>query len=216
MKKLIFIFILFIYSFVYAQFNPPQNLEVEQEYIFPCNYFYLSWEPPEPGVPELINYNIYANWEVFDTVPVNILTYSMVDSVPPDSNGCIYFYITALYENPSGESPPSNIVMCNYWISVEDYFIDTSTRLLGNYPNPFNSTTFISFSLQKDSYITLSIFNVKGEFIKILLNGHKFAGVHNIIWDGKDNFGTSVSSGIYFCNIQVGKYSSSKKMLLVK
>ena len=216
MKKVIFIFILFISSVVYAQFNPPQNLEVEQVYICPCNYFYLSWEAPEPGDPELINYNIYANWEVFDTVPVNILTYSMVDPVPPDSNGCIYFYITALYENPSGESPPSNIVMCNYLISVENNVIKTDTGLLNNYPNPFNSTTFISFSLQKDSYITLSIFNVKGEFIKILLNDHKLAGAHNIIWDGKDDNNNSVSTGIYFYKLKSEHNNITRKMILLR
>ncbi|MCK4358954.1 MAG: T9SS type A sorting domain-containing protein [Candidatus Cloacimonetes bacterium] len=216
MKKLIFIFILFIYSFVYAQFNPPQNLEVEQEYIYPCNYFYLSWDPPEPGEPNLINYNIYANWEIFDTVLVNILTYSMVDPVPPDSNGCIYFYITALYENPSGESPPSNIVMCNFWISVEDYFVDTSTRLLGNYPNPFNNTTSINFSLKRNSYVTLSIYNVKGKFVKTILDDQKHAGNYNIIWDGKDNFGTSISSGIYYYKMETDNYYEIKKCILLK
>ena len=214
MKKLIFISILFISSVVYAQFNPPQNLVVEQEYIFPCNYFYLSWEPPEPGVPDLINYNIYVSWEVFDTVPANILTYSMVD--PPDSLGYVYFYITALYENPIGESPPSNIVICELALSVEDNIISIDSNLLDNYPNPFNSTTHISFSLHKDSYVTLSIYNVKGKVVKTILNEQKLAGDYNIIWDGKDNFGTSVSSGIYFYSIRVGKYSSSKKMLLVK
>jgi len=216
MKKLIFIFILFIYSFVYAQFNPPQNLVVEQEYIYPCNYFYLYWEPPEPGVPELINYNIYANWKVFDTVPANILTYSMDDPVPPDSLGYVYFYITALYENPSGESPPSNIVQCSFMISVDDIVIKTDTSLLNNYPNPFNSTTNINFSLHKDSYVTLSIFNLKGEIVNILLNEQKSMGDYNIIWDGKDDNNNSVNTGIYFYKLKSEHNNIARRMILLR
>ena len=82
MKKIsmCFIFILLNVSFLLAQFNPPQNFYIVHNYIFPCNYYHLYWDPPEPGIPELVNYNVYRNWEVIATVPSSILTYSEIDA----------------------------------------------------------------------------------------------------------------------------------------
>ena len=85
-----------------------------------------------------------------------------------------------------------------------------------NYPNPFNPVTEISFNNQVDGNIELSIFNIKGQKIKTLLNSSVTKGDHSVKWSGDDETGKSVSSGIYFYQLKTDNYSSIKKCLLLK
>ena len=86
-----------------------------------------------------------------------------------------------------------------------------------NYPNPFNPTTTIEFSIQIDSKIDLSIFNINGQKIKTLTHDEFIKGNHSLIWNGNDNFGNSVSSGVYLYKLKVnGKIVAMKKCLLLK
>jgi parallel beta-helix repeat protein len=89
--------------------------------------------------------------------------------------------------------------------------------LFANYPNPFNPTTTISFSIPEDSKVRVSIYNVKGQKVKTLVNDELEKGLHKIIWDSKDNSGKSVSSGVYFYKLNVnGKDKAVRKCLLLK
>jgi hypothetical protein len=88
--------------------------------------------------------------------------------------------------------------------------------LFQNHPNPFNPETEISYNLPHDSYVTLTIFNIVGQEVKTLVDGFQDAGHKSIRWDGKDNDGNKVSSGIYFYRIQAGEYSQTKRMVLLK
>ena len=89
--------------------------------------------------------------------------------------------------------------------------------LYRNYPNPFNPTTTIEFSLvQTSQFVTLEIFNIKGQKVKTLYKGIAEEGKHSVIWEGKDTNGKSVSSGIYFYKLKTGKKEISRKMLLLK
>ncbi len=85
-----------------------------------------------------------------------------------------------------------------------------------NYPNPFNPTTTINFSLPIAEKVALTIYNILGQKIKILLDGEKPAGTHNVIWDGTDSRGAPVSSGIYFYKIQTASFREVKRMVFVK
>ncbi|MFA7057756.1 MAG: choice-of-anchor J domain-containing protein, partial [Candidatus Cloacimonadales bacterium] len=85
-----------------------------------------------------------------------------------------------------------------------------------NYPNPFNPETSISFSMQDAGKVSLDIYNIKGQKVKTLLNDHREAGTHNIVWNGTDDNNKNVSSGIYFYRMKNGKFSSTKKMILMK
>jgi hypothetical protein len=88
---------------------------------------------------------------------------------------------------------------------------------LFNYPNPFNPSTTIEFSIQDNSKVELIIYNIKGQKIKTLVNNEFTKGSHSIIWDGNDDSGKPVSSGIYFYTLNVnGKTESVKKCLLLK
>ncbi|RLD59275.1 MAG: hypothetical protein DRJ01_11525, partial [Bacteroidetes bacterium] len=87
---------------------------------------------------------------------------------------------------------------------------------LSNYPNPFNPTTTIKFSLPEESDIKLSVYNVKGQKVKQLANNQFAKGQHTVIWNGKDSNDKSVASGIYFYKISTGKETTMRKMLLIK
>ena len=88
---------------------------------------------------------------------------------------------------------------------------------LSNYPNPFNPSTTIEFSIQNDSQIELSIYNIKGQKIKTLVQNEFINGSHSIIWDSDDESGKAVSSGVYLYKIIIdGKAEAVKKCLLLK
>lgn len=116
-----------------------------------------------------------------------------------------------------------------YWIKLDDVKITRSlvnnpenpiivkkTQLKGNYPNPFNPETSIAFDLENEAIVSIEIFNAKGQKVKTLINDRFTAGAHNIVWNGKDDHGNNVSSGIYFFNMKSGKYTSTRKMILMK
>jgi len=89
-------------------------------------------------------------------------------------------------------------------------------KLNRNYPNPFNPTTTISFSLANKGKVELTIYNVKGQKVKTLCKGAMEAGEHSMIWNGKDNSNNPVSSGIYFYKLKSAGNESTHKMLLMK
>ncbi|MCK5051259.1 MAG: T9SS type A sorting domain-containing protein [Candidatus Cloacimonetes bacterium] len=103
------------------------------------------------------------------------------------------------------------------FVDVTQNQIPNTKYLLTNYPNPFNPTTTISFSIHEESEVELSIYNIKGQKIKSLLNDQLTAGEHSIVWNGEDFTGKKASSGIYFYKLNVnGKTEAVKKCLLLK
>ena len=85
-----------------------------------------------------------------------------------------------------------------------------------NYPNPFNPSTTISFEIKESMPLSLGIYNTRGQLIRTLHNAHTAAGKHSLVWDGKDDQDQNVGSGVYFFKLRGGKFSSSKKMVLMK
>lgn len=90
------------------------------------------------------------------------------------------------------------------------------TALYPNYPNPFNPSTTIRFALVKDSRISLDVYNLKGQRVKRLFNGLYPKGTHSLIWDGTDENGSGVSSGVYFVRMNDGTKTRIQKMMLMK
>ena len=90
------------------------------------------------------------------------------------------------------------------------------SSLEGNYPNPFNPETTIAFSTKENGNISLDIYNIRGQKVRTLLNETKQAGKHTVVWNGKDDNGKNVASGVFFYRMKSGKFSSTKKMILMK
>lgn len=88
--------------------------------------------------------------------------------------------------------------------------------LYQNYPNPFNRETTIEYSLHKTTSVNLTVYNIKGQEVKELVDEFQTAGMKSVTWDGKDNSGRTVASGIYVYKLKTDKYVVSKKMLLLK
>ena len=95
-----------------------------------------------------------------------------------------------------------------------------NTKLIGNYPNPFNPETTIKYSLKNNANVTLSIYNTKGQLVNTLVKKYQIAGMHNVVWNGKDANGKRVSSGVYLSSFDVegeeSNYTSVKKVILLK
>lgn len=104
-----------------------------------------------------------------------------------------------------------------YYVSLSRRSVmPSSFALLNNYPNPFNASTMILYNLPQATDVKLEIFNVLGQRIRVLVNEHQSAGYRSVAWDGKDDKGTDVSSGVYFYRLQAENYSDSKKMVLMR
>lgn len=85
-----------------------------------------------------------------------------------------------------------------------------------NYPNPFNPTTEIRFDIPETGLVNLSVYNMLGQRVKTLKSGIVEAGYYSIIWDGTNDVGSQLASGMYFYSIQLANFQSTKKMLFLK
>lgn len=88
--------------------------------------------------------------------------------------------------------------------------------LFQSYPNPFNNQTVIKYSLPEPTKVSLVIYNVLGQRVKTLVKETRQSGLFNLTWDGKDEDGVDLSSGIYFYRLQAGEWSLTKRMVLLK
>lgn len=89
-------------------------------------------------------------------------------------------------------------------------------KILGNYPNPFNPDTTISFSIAEADQVNLQVFNARGQLVRTLLDEISLPGTIEVNWNGTDNTGSSVASGIYYYKIKTSKSNETKKMVLLK
>jgi hypothetical protein len=103
-------------------------------------------------------------------------------------------------------------------VSVNDdpQTIPVSFELKQNYPNPFNPETYIDYALPEASNVRLYIYNVLGQKVKTLVDGFQEAKLHTVRWDGSNDKGLQVPSGIYYYRLQTSEFSQSKRMLLLR
>ena len=142
--------------------------------------------------------------------PDNLTTHEYSFSDKNISNGTTYWYkIESISVDGSGEffGPVS---------SVGSLPIPEEFGLSQNYPNPFNPETTINYQLPENCKVTIRIYNLLGKEIKVLVNENKQAGYFDVIWDGKDSFGSAVSSGIYIIQIQAGSYNEIRKATILR
>jgi hypothetical protein len=94
--------------------------------------------------------------------------------------------------------------------------IPSGYSLHQNYPNHFNPTTTLRYDLPEDRLVNITIYDMLGRAVKILINQPQDAGYRSIIWDATNNYGKPVSAGIYLYQIQTGEYMQTRKMVLLK
>ena len=186
----------------------PQNVEA----IFNYPNVLVIWDPISDG-RDLVCYNVYRNGELIAT---SITSTMYID--PGITGGAHIYNITAVYDG-GWESDWSDDAILEI-IASNNIFIPVRTELTCNYPNPFNPTTTIKFGLKEAGNVSIKIYNIKGAVVRTLVDGEMKSTYHEIIWDGKDNTGKQVGSGLYFYKMisegNSGDYTSTKKMILLK
>lgn len=94
--------------------------------------------------------------------------------------------------------------------------LPTTFNLGQNEPNPFSTMTEIRYSLPQSCYVNLTVYNAKGQKVKVLVNRHQTPGHKSAYWDGTDEARAEVGSGIYFCRMEAGEYLATKKVVLLR
>lgn len=89
-------------------------------------------------------------------------------------------------------------------------------RVNQNFPNPFNPSTTITYSVPENANVLINIYNSNGELIRTLSNEEQTAGNHSILWNGRNDIGSMVASGTYFYQVISGEFAQAKKMILLK
>jgi len=185
--------------FIGHSFLPPINLAMNEE----TGLF--TWDAPVSG--NLNGYDIYLNSVFLENVTETEFQFEDLNIDEDYTAG-----ISAVYDD--GISEVVYMEFTYIGTSVEDDVI-LKTKLIGNYPNPFNSSTTISFNLTTEhtENTEIVIYNIKGQEIR---KYSIFNNQSSIVWDGKDDNRNSVSNGIYFYKIKSSRYTSTKKMILMK
>jgi len=101
-------------------------------------------------------------------------------------------------------------------VAVETETAPDAFAIKGNYPNPFNPSTTIEFTIPNESKIDLMIYNSLGQKIRTLVSDNLRPGAHSFVWDGKDDNGNAVSSGVYLSSLSMGGRNITKRMTLLK
>jgi thiol-disulfide isomerase/thioredoxin len=101
-------------------------------------------------------------------------------------------------------------------ISVRETDAPVDFVLTGNYPNPFNPSTTVSFTLPSSGQVSLVVYDITGRKIRDLISGPMSAGSHSVVWDGRDSAGKTVSSGVYLSRLTQGERTVSRRMTLMK
>ncbi|MBN2460534.1 MAG: T9SS type A sorting domain-containing protein, partial [Candidatus Cloacimonetes bacterium] len=101
-------------------------------------------------------------------------------------------------------------------VGNSDDDLPVATRLIGNYPNPFNPVTTIEFALHQETRVELEIFNMKGQKVITLVSETRSPGKYQVIWQGKDANDNAVASGIYLYRLKTTDHTQVRKMILLR
>jgi len=114
------------------------------------------------------------------------------------------------------QSNETAIVTIDVVLGANPNNVSYKTEMLGNYPNPFNPSTTIQFTLKNDDIVKFEIYNLLGQKIRTISDKSYNAGINKVMWHGLDDYNNNVSSGIYFYKMITNQYSSTGKMILMK
>jgi len=175
----------------------------------------LTWRPNSDA--DLANYHVYRETsEDFTPGPENLIA-SPTDTLlfDPgwrwDSN---FWYKVAAVDRHDNESPFATLGPDG--VTGVDNAVPQETYLSQNYPNPFNPTTTIAFGLKEPADVTVQIYDASGRLVRTVADRHYAAGRHQTTWDGRDDAGARVASGVYFCQLDNGRSAFRRKIVLLK
>ena len=173
----------------------------------------LSWTAPAGGGN--LDYNIYRSNDGSAFALLNSSAQPSYNDNSAVSGEMYWYFVTAVYLE--GQSAPTDTMSTAITgIEIDDNGLPGEFVLAQNYPNPFNPTTEIQFALPERGNVDLAIYNTLGQRIRTLVSGVRSAGVFTVTWDGKNDLGKPVTSGIYMYKIVSGQHQAIRKMILMK
>lgn len=190
------------------------------------NYVHLNWV--SESETDLVGYRVYRHSsEVFaDAVLVSALIpgtnsstqhcYEYVDKEIYESGSYYYWLESSDLDGSSSIYGPVSVCVELQGEHPEVPGIELVTGLQKVFPNPFNPSTFVSYSLAEENPVSISIYNTRGQLVKNLSNCPGDIGLHQVYWDGRDSKGSYCSSGIYFIRMQAGRLNFLRKAILMK
>jgi hypothetical protein len=152
-----------------------------------------------------VSYSNVAPWKTFDLSQL----WTLELSNPAKNNNLPASWVFSGNYGTPGVRNPSNIPSEIEELAVAIY----TTELLPNYPNPFNDGTTIEFKLDKPGKYRISILDLNGRTIRNLSDDNQFSTTHTLYWDGRDNSGKPVVSGVYFYRLECEGFSQTKRMM---
>ncbi|MFC1607928.1 two-component regulator propeller domain-containing protein [Candidatus Latescibacterota bacterium] len=145
-------------------------------------------------------------WTVFNTQNSGLCN-DTVNAIAVEENNTIWFGTDNGISRYTGEV-------------IEPSAVDNATPqplpLIQTYPNPFNPTTAVEFTLPQSGQVTVTVYNMAGQAVRELAGDFMTAGNHRLVWDGRDSSGNNVSAGVYFARLKAGVVDATAKMVLVK
>ena len=198
----------------------------------------LNDSAPGPGVYHTLkvffsdsNNTVYPNWTSIDLQDIPALR-----ELPSQFWVTSRFLWWSCYDtlNPSGHSRVD--IDHAYWTNVQDFAIrliyeyqgteisiepgstaiPSEMVLLSVYPNPFNPTTTIRYTIPENSPVTVTLYDQQGRQVNTLVNAQQTVGDYHLQWSGTDASGHQLSSGLYFCQVQAGRFTETMKLVLLK
>ena len=180
----------------------------------------LSWQPAiddpaSTGKSMIKFYSIYRASGTGALVKLgNSATTSFGDNVTTAGSYSYAVSATDFGGNESAKSPGITYTFLGVEAGAE---LPDVYALGANYPNPFNPSTIITFQLPEAGHMTLQVYDLTGKVVNTLVGEHRPAGYHQVVWNGRDNRGTSLATGVYFYRIVAGQsYTETRKMVLIK
>jgi hypothetical protein len=211
---------------------PPDMFEI----VSGMNDIHLSWSNNAESWPNFAGYRVYRAIDRPDTSYDLILecdTSNLVNSY--DDNTVIgevhyYYYVQSFDDGSTNNIEPGVPLVSSqfYTMTGAPAYLGAnaiggpenrpanSHRLEQNYPNPFNPVTQISYYLPKTSVVNLSIYNLLGQRIRTLVHRVQNAGLYTVEWNGQNDFGMPVASGVYVYSIAAGEFKQSRRMILLR
>jgi hypothetical protein len=195
-------------------FPKPQNFKLNYYYEL-ANYFNLSWDYPDTSNTDahLKGYLLFRNFEIIDTLNSATLSHQEIEP-PVYKNNNVYYTLRAIYNEPAGFSALTDTLFeRGDAIGIDDNgsCFPEKMALNPNYPNPFNPTTTITYSLNKSVHVRLEVYDLLGQLTEVLINKDQSAGHYKVRWNAR-----KFPSGVYFYRFIAGDFVQVKKCLLMK
>ena len=202
---------------VIALNDPPVVTQIPNQRILPGNSFQSI--NLDNYVFDIDNEDSEIEWTAFGTVElqVNIINRIATVAVPSsewEGSETIIFYARDPY-GLTGNSITTFTVSTSTDVQTDNESLPTKFALYPNFPNPFNPETTISFDMPEPSQVRITIYNHLGQKVRTLLDETRTAGRYKMNWNGTDDFGRKVSSGVYFYQFETEKYKATRKMILI-